>query len=260
MLNIKNPARERLQNGDLAIGIGLRQARTVDIASAMKTCGFDWLFIDLEHGAMGLDTAVQISVAALGVGISPIIRVPKGRYDLATRALDGGAFGIVMPHVDTAEEARETVDRLKFPPIGHRSVTGAMPQLGFASAPLAEAAAVINENMLVVVMLETPEAVANVDAIAAVPGIDVLLIGTNDLTCEMGIPGQLMHERVAEAYKTMVAACRKHGKWAGMGGVYSDEGLKHYIGLGARMILSGSDLSFLMGAGLARTKSLRAIA
>jgi 4-hydroxy-2-oxoheptanedioate aldolase len=259
MAMIQNPARERLQNGELSIGIGLRQARTVDIASAMRTCGFDWLFLDLEHGAMGLDTAVQISIAALAAGISPIVRVPKGRYDLATRALDGGAFGIVVPHVDTAEEAREIVDRLKYPPAGHRSVTGAMAQFAFAAMPLAEAAAAINDNMLIVVMLETPEAIANAEAIAAVPGIDVLLIGTNDLTCEMGIPGELMHARVAEAYETMVAACARHGKWAGMGGVYSDEGLRRYIGLGVRMVLAGSDLSFLMAAGLARTKSLRAL-
>ena len=259
MAAIKNPARERLQNGELAIGLGLRQARTADIALAMKTCGFDWLFIDLEHGSMGLDTAVQISVAALNAGISPIVRVPKARYDLATRALDGGAYGIVMPHVDTPAEAHEIVSRLKYPPLGHRSVTGALPQLAFQATPLAEAAAAVNDNMLIVAMLETPEAIANADAIAAVPGIDVLLIGTNDLTCEMGIPGELMHERVAAAYETMVAACRKHGKWAGMGGVYLEEGLRRYIGIGAQMILSGSDLSFLMAAGVARTKMLRGI-
>jgi len=253
----KNPARERLQNGELALGIGLRQARTVDIAPAMKAAGFDWLFIDLEHGSMGLDTAVQISVAALAAGISPIVRVPKGRYDLATRALDGGAFGIVMPHVDTADEAREIVSQLKYPPVGHRSIAGAMPQVGFQSVPIADAIAAVNSNMLIVAMLETPEAIANADAIAAVPGIDVLLIGTNDLTCEMGIPGALMHERVAEAYQTMVAACRKHGKWAGMGGVYSEEGLRRYIEIGAQMILCGSDLSLLMSAGSVRTKFLR---
>lgn len=259
MVTITNPARERLQNGELAVGIGLRQARTVDVALAMKACGFDWLFIDLEHGAMGLDTAVQISVAALGAGISPIVRVPKGCYDLATRALDGGAYGIVMPHVDSADEAREIVDHLKYPPLGHRSAAGAMAQLAFQAAPLAEATATVNANMLIVAMLETPEAIANADAIAAVPGIDVLLIGTNDLTCEMGIPGELMHERVASAYETMVAACRKHGKWAGMGGVYSEEGLRRYIGIGAQMILSGSDLSLLMAAGQARTTLLHGI-
>ena len=96
MLTIPNPARERLQNGELAIGIGLRQARTVDIAFAMKACGFDWLFIDLEHGTMGLDTAVQISIAALGAGISPIVRVPRA-VTILRRALDGGAYGIVIP-------------------------------------------------------------------------------------------------------------------------------------------------------------------
>jgi len=253
----RNPARERLQNGELALGIGLRQARTVDIAPAMKAVGFDWLFIDLEHGAMELDTAVQISVAALAAGISPLVRVPKGRYDLAARALDGGAFGIVMPHVDTADEAREIVNQLKYPPVGHRSIAGAMPHFGFQSVPLADAAAAVNSNMLIVAMLETPQAIANAEAIVAVPGIDVLLIGTNDLTSEMGIPGALMHERVAEAYQTMVAACRKHGKWPGMGGVYSEEGLRHYIGIGAQMILCGSDLSLMMSAGSARTKYLR---
>ncbi len=259
MLTIPNPARERLQNGELAIGIGLRQARTADIAFAMKACGFDWLFIDLEHGTMGLDTAVQISIAALGAGISPIVRVPKGCYDLATRALDGGAYGIVIPHVDTPEEARAIVDHLKYPPAGHRSVAGGLPQLAFRSAPLGEATAAVNANMLVVAMLETPEAIANADAIAAVPGIDVLLIGTNDLTFEMGIPGELMHDRVASAYETVVAACRKHNKWAGMGGVYSEEGLRRYIGIGVQMILSGNDLSLLMAAGQARTKMLREI-
>ena len=102
-MTIRNPARERLSKGELALGIGLRQARTVDIAAAMATCGYDWLFIDLEHGTMPLDTAVQIAVAALSAGIAPLVRVPSQDYALATRALDGGALGIVMPHVDTAE-------------------------------------------------------------------------------------------------------------------------------------------------------------
>jgi len=111
-MNIRNPARERLLQGELSVGLGLRQARTVDIAAAMATCGFDWLFIDREHGTMPLDTAVQISVAALTAGISPIVRVPSGQYSLATRVLDGGALGIVMPHVDTPEEAREIAQAL----------------------------------------------------------------------------------------------------------------------------------------------------
>lgn len=256
---LKNPARERLKNDEVAIGIGLRQARTVDIAPAMKTCGFDWLFIDQEHNSMTTDMAVQISVAAKGAGIAPIVRVPKGQYDMATRALDGGAFGIVMPHVDTAEEAREAVDRVKYPPIGHRSVAGAMPQFDFESVPLTDAAASVNENMLLIVMLETPEAISRADSIAAVPGVDVVMIGTNDLAMEMGIPGQVTHRDIVEAYRTVIAACRRHKKWIGMGGVYSEEGLNQYVGMGVRLILSGSDLSFLMAAAKARAQFLRAL-
>jgi 2-keto-3-deoxy-L-rhamnonate aldolase RhmA len=256
-VTVRNPARERLMKGELAIGIGLRQARTVDIAPVMVQAGYDWLFIDLEHNSMTLDMAVQISVAANAAGISPIVRVPNGQYDMATRALDGGAFGIVMPHVDTAEEARTVVDRLKYPPDGHRSAAGAMPQLGFASVPQAEAVKLINDNLLIVVMLETPMAIANAEAIAAVPGIDVLLIGTNDLTMEMGLPGQVTHPDVAKAYETAAAGCKKHGKWLGMGGVYNEEGMSRYVGLGARMILGGNDLPLLVQAATARSQFLR---
>ena len=258
-MKIRNPARERLEKGGLAIGIGLRQARTVDTAVAMATLGFDWLFIDLEHSSMTLDMAVQFSVAANAAGISPLVRVPKGQYDMATRVLDGGAMGIVMPHIDTVEEAREAVDRLRFPPQGHRSVGGPFAQAAFASASLADGTAAVNAALLIAVMVETPQAVANADQLAAIPGVDVLLFGTNDLTMEMGIPGELMHPRVAAAYETVIAACKKHGKWACVGGVTSEEGLQRYIGMGCRMALAGSDFSFLMSAAGASARMLRAL-
>src|SRR3954471_3742617 len=130
-MDISNPARRRLEAGDVALGIGGRLARTVDIAKAMQVAGFDWLFIDLEHGSLSLDTAMQIAVAALDAGIAPLVRVPKGEFSLATRALDNGALGIVVPHVDTADEAREVVRQLKYAPLGHRSIGGTGPQLGF---------------------------------------------------------------------------------------------------------------------------------
>jgi 2-keto-3-deoxy-L-rhamnonate aldolase RhmA len=255
-----NPARDRLEKGEVAIGVGLRQARTVDVAAAMKTCGFDWLFIDLEHNSMSLDTAVQIAMAANGAGIAPLVRIPAGRYDMATRALDGGAWGIVVPHIDTAEEAREAVARLKYPPLGHRSIAGAMPQFDFESRPLAEATAVINAGLLLVAMLETPRAIANAEAIAAVPGIDALHVGANDLCMEMGIPGDFLNRDVEGAFAAVIAACRKHGKWPAMGGIYTEEGLGKYVGMGVRMVLAGSDLNLLMAAGAARTAFVRTAA
>ena len=140
MLTVGNTARELLEAGELALGIGLRQARTVDIAKAKKTYGYDWLFIDIEHNSMDLDTAVQVSVAAQATGITPIVRVPGFQHFHASRALDGGAQGIVAPHVDTPEIASRIVDQCRYPPQGHRSVTGALPQLDFGAHPIGEAA------------------------------------------------------------------------------------------------------------------------
>jgi 2-keto-3-deoxy-L-rhamnonate aldolase RhmA len=255
---LKNAARERLEAGELAVGIILRQARTVDIAPAMKACGFDWLFLDLEHNSMDLDTAVQISVAALGAGIAPIARVPAGQLWLATRLLDGGALGIVMPHVDTPEQAHKVAQALRYPPRGHRSVAGGLPHLGYRKHSLRETCDAIDAATFVTVMLETPTAIANAERIAAVPGIDCLLIGTNDLAMELGIPGGFGDERIAAAYQTVVDACRAHGKWAGVGGISDDALLRRYIGLGVRVVLPGSDLSFLQMAAAERAATMRA--
>ena len=109
----------------------------------------------------------------------------------------------------------------------------------------------VNAALLVIALIETPTAVAYAEAIAAVPGIDALLIGTNDLGAEMGIPGEFGHARIADAYETVIAACRKHSKWPGMGGVDAEELMQKYIGMGMRLVLTGSDGGFMM-AGAAR--------
>ena len=106
--------------------------------------------------------------------------------------------------------------------------------------------------------METPKAISNADAIAAIDGVDALLIGTNDLCMEMGIPGQLDDPKVVEAYETVVGACKKHRKHAGMGGVYSPALMERYIGMGVRLVLGGSDLALMMAAGRERVQALRA--
>ena len=183
------------------------------------------------------------------------MRVPNGEYSLATRLLDNGALGIVVPHVETAEEAAAIVDRLRYPPHGHRGVFSIMPQFDYK--PAADMTASLNKSNLIAVMLETANAIANAEAIAAVPGIDVLLIGTNDLCVELGVPGELGHAKVVDAYARMIAACRKHAKWPGMGGVYDDKLMQRYIDMGARFILAGGDLGFLMDGAAKRAALLR---
>lgn len=256
-MTVRNVAREKLEQGQLSLGVGVRMTRSVEIAKAMAVAGFDWLFLDMEHGVMSLDACAQIAIAALDAGIAPIARVPNGEYAIATRALDNGALGIVVPHVDTAAEAREVVSKLKYPPVGHRSMGGIGPHYQLRGASTGEAAKALNDANLTVVMLETPAAIANAEEIAAVPGVDVLLIGTNDLCAEMGIHGDFGHQRVVDAYAKTIEACRKHGKFPGMGGIYTEPLMARYIEMGARFILSGQDGAFLMASATQRTGFLR---
>ena len=254
MSELVNPSRARMASGKLAMGASVRIGRTVEIVPAFRTAGLDWVFLDLEHGPISIDVASQIAVTALQAGLTPIARIPKGEYGMATRLLDNGAMGLVVPHIDTAEEAREMVQRLRFPPGGKRSVFGGMPQFGFAPRPVKETSEILNRETLVIAMVETPESVENAFEIAAVDGIDVLFIGTNDLCAEMNIPGQFGRPEVAAAYDRVIAACRKHGKYSGMGGLYDPALMKKFTGAGIQFVLMGSDHSFMLQA--ARQKVL----
>tara|TARA_B100000902_G_C27243913_1_gene881528 strand:- start:482 stop:1264 length:783 start_codon:yes stop_codon:yes gene_type:complete len=254
---MKNVAKEKILNNELCLGVGLRQSRTVDIGKIMATSGYDWLFIDMEHNSMDIDIASQISVAAQDAGITPIVRVPDFAHHHATRVLDCGAMGVVFPHVENADIAKKLVSYCLYPPKGHRSMTGVLPQLDFKQQAIADVAHTINDNMLIVIMLESPEAIANVDSIAAVDGIDVILIGTNDLCMEMGIPGDYSNPKVKDAYSKVIEACKKYRKTPGMGGVYNEELMSEYINMGMKFILSGSDLSFMMQSALQRSNKLR---
>jgi 4-hydroxy-2-oxoheptanedioate aldolase len=236
-----NKAKTRLKSGELAIGCGIRLVRNVDIIKIMKAAGFDWMFIDCEHGSMSIETACELSVAAQDSGV-----------------LDGGAMGIVIPHVDTPEEAKEIADKLRYPPRGHRSVGGADAQFDYAPPPLGEMTKAIDDQMLLTVMIETPKAVENAEAIAAVPGIDCLLVGSSDLSMELGIPGDRGHQKIQDSVDKVVAACKKHNKWPGIGGAYSDELLKLYTGKGMKMILSGNDMPLMIAATKALQGKVRA--
>lgn len=254
-----NHTKRQLQEGKLALGLGLRNARTVDIAQLAHTAGFDWLFIDCEHNSMDTDTAAQIAAASLAVGITPLVRVPGYEHYHASKMLDNGAQGIVVPHVETAEHAHRIAQYCRFPPVGHRSMGGGLQQTRFAPMPVGEMSRAVNEETLVVVMLESPTGIANCEEIAAVPGIDVLLIGTTDLSFELGVPGQFDDPRIAEAYRKVIAACHKHGKFPGAGGVVAPEILQRFITMGARFILSGSDFTLLLQAATERAKMVRAL-
>ena len=255
---IENTTKQKLKRGELALGFGVHHLRTAGTAMLAAAAGHDWLFIDMEHGAISVHEATQLCIAALPAGVTPIVRICAGALDEGTRCLDNGALGVIVPHVDTAERAKEIAQAFRYPPIGHRSWGGPPAAFRYDAPGNAEAQAALNEAVLVVAMIESPQAVANADAIAAVPGIDGLLIGTSDLSAEMGISGQIDHPRVAEAYASVGAACRDHGKALGMGGIYDKDVASRFIKGGARFILSGSDHTYVLAGAKARAETLRA--
>jgi 2-keto-3-deoxy-L-rhamnonate aldolase RhmA len=259
MALIPNRTKQLLSEGRLAMSFGVSRSRTMDIAAIARACGFDWLFIDMEHNAMDVDRAADLCATALHAGITPIVRVPGHEHYHATRLLDAGAQGIIFPHVETAAQARVLARHCKYPPLGNRSIAAPMAQLDFESLPLGRAAEMVNQEILVVAMIETSNAVAHADQIAAVPGIDVLLVGTSDLAADFGIPGGFADPRIEASYATVIAAAHRNGKTAGMGGVYDHALMRKYIEMGARFVLGGSDVAFLMAAAKDRAGFLRGV-
>lgn len=259
MTTIPNKAKERLEQGELALGLGLRVIRGVEVGRILATCGYDFAFIDMEHSTLTTENAAELSVACHDAGVTPLVRVPGYEHYLASRILDAGGMGIVFPHVDTPEHARQLVSYCKYPPMGHRSAAGAMPQLAFRPMPLAESSKLVNEQTMVVIMLETPLAIDNAEAIAAIEGVDVLLIGSNDLCMEMGIPQGFDSPQMQEAVVKVVAACAKHGKHPGLGGVYDEALTTKFVELGMRFILASGDLPLFMAGATKRSQFLRGI-
>lgn len=255
---IQNKVRRRIAAGEIAVSMIVRLVQSIEIANIAKACGFDSLYVDLEHCSFSLETTSQLCMAALEAGVTPFVRVPSYEPEFVSRVLDGGALGVIAPHISGAADAERVVRNAKFPPNGNRSVSVGTPHLRFRSWPMGEARRVLNEETTVVAMIETPDAVARADEIAAVEGVDILMIGTNDLCAEMGIDGQFEHEKVKSAYARVIEAGRKHGKATGIGGLASRPKLMgEFVAAGAQYVSSGADLSFILASGAARAKEIR---
>jgi 2-keto-3-deoxy-L-rhamnonate aldolase RhmA len=256
---IENQLLKKLRAGETALCLTIRISRTLHAVAIARAAGFDSLYVDMEHSQISFEDASQICLAACLAGVTPLVRVASHEHYDINRALDGGAAGVIIPHVDSAAEAKACVDACRFPPLGKRSVAGSGAVLGYASLPATETARVLNENILVIPMLETPEAIENADAIAAVAGVDMLLIGTNDLMSEMGIPGQLDHPKVREAYAAVAAACKRHKRFLGIGGIKGGAILGELRAMGAQFLLARNDEAMLLEAAQQETRTLHGI-
>jgi len=254
----KNLMKKKMASGELAVGMIVRLMRGVEIAAIAKSAGFDSLYIDLEHCSFSLESVSQISMTAAALGVTPMVRVPGKDMAYLARALEAGAQGVIVPHLENRVEAEMVVDAARFPPAGARSLLATNAHTLFRGGDVSEVMRQIDEATLVVGMIESITAVENVADIASVVGLDMLLVGTNDLCNSLGVPGQLDHPRVHDAYAHVAAVCREKGKHLGVGGLSSRPELaKQFIELGARYVSAGSDTGFLMSAATATAKAFR---
>jgi 4-hydroxy-2-oxoheptanedioate aldolase len=255
---LRNHVKDKLARGEVVASMTVRLVRGIEIARIAKTAGFDSLYVDLEHSSFSLETTGQICVAAMEVGITPLVRVPSVAE--VSRVLDAGALGVIAPHVQSADEARRYLAAAKFPPLGERSAAGPLPHLHYRSFPAAAADAALNEATILIVQFESEQALREADAIAAVEGVDLVMIGSNDLLADWGLAGQYEHPRLRDAYAKTIAACHKHGKHVGVGGLASRPQLAaEFVRMGARYVSTGTDLGFLLAACTAKAKEVHDI-
>lgn len=252
-----NHVLSRLAAGETALGIGITHLRSVAAAQLAQASGYDWFFVDMEHGACSIDAAAQMFIAGLLAGVTPFARVGRGALHDAVRALDTGAQGVILPQVESRDEAAAAVEALRYPPCGHRGWGGTASHFGFAPPAVGDAMAIQNGQIAIVAIIESPPGVEQVEEIAATDGIDVLFIGATDLSIQMNIPGQYAAPAMQDVFARAAAACRRHGKHLGMGGIYDQQWAAHYHGLGARFLAGGSDHAFLLSAARARAEFLR---
>ncbi|OLN87137.1 4-hydroxy-2-oxo-heptane-1,7-dioate aldolase 3 [Colletotrichum chlorophyti] len=244
-VSIPHSLKEKLLRREVASTLSLKLVKSVELPMMAKTAGFDGILVDMEHLSFDLETTSQLCTAALYAGIAPI------------RILDGGALGVIVPHIRSVQDARDVVAAAKVQPIGTRSSTNELPHYQFCSIPAKISNPVTNEATLVIPMIETLEALELVDEIAALEGVDSLLIGTNDLTAEMGIPGDYENPRLTEAYERTIAACNKHGKWVGVGGLHSRLDLvEKFCKMGARWVMAATDGPLLIAGATKRATEM----
>jgi 2-keto-3-deoxy-L-rhamnonate aldolase RhmA len=257
---INNSLREKLLRNEVASTLSVKLVRSVELPGIAKTAGFDGILIDMEHSSFDLDTTGQLCIAALYAGITPIVRAPSKEPYFVSRILDGGALGVIVPHIRTVQDARDVVAAAKFQPIGHRSSTNGLPHFQFQSVAAKVANPIVNQNTLVIPMIETLEALELVEEIAAVPGVDSLLIGTNDLTAEMGIPGQYDDPCLTAAYEKTIAACKKAGVWLGVGGLHSRLDLvEKFCSMGANWVMAATDGPLLLSGATKRASEMASL-
>src|SRR3954452_9809847 len=228
-----NTTRERLPKGETVYGCGLQVYRAPEIPRLFATAGFDYVFIDMEHGSFNLETAHDMITACKLAGITPIVRVGEVQYTICARLLDQGAQGIILPRVEDPKILEEALSWMRFPPLGKRGFGINPTMVDYETRSMPEIIEHQNRETLAVVQFETVRAVEAADELLSLKGLDVVMIGPADLSISLGIPGQFDHPLLVDTVDKVIAACNRHGVVPGietrgvaMGKFWADRGMR----------------------------------
>lgn len=250
-----NNIKHALRDGKSVVGTMVVEFRQPAVMQLLANAGFDFVIIDNEHGPFNIETIADLSRAARHLGLTPIVRVPDSAYPYIAQSLDAGAQGLMIPRIFNARQVRDIVQTMKYPPQGIRGNALSRGYTDFKSGPVAEAMARVNEETMLIVQVETRQAIENIDEIVAVPGVDVALIGPNDLSISLGIPGQMDHPQLHSAIETVMAACQRHGVFPAIH-MNNLELAVYWAKKGMRLVSSNAEIGLLVKAGLEVTSAI----
>ena len=205
-----NLTRERLDKGETVFGCGLQVYRSPEICRAFAAAGFDYVFIDMEHGTFDLETVQDMIKAALDAGITPIVRVAELLYSLMARLLDAGAQGIILPRVEDPRLLETAMSWMRFPPEGVRGYGVNPTMIGYEARSFAEIIEHQNRNTVSVIQFETVKAMERADELLSVRGVDIAMVGPADLSISLGVPGQFDHPLLISTVDGLIEKCVKH--------------------------------------------------
>jgi 2-dehydro-3-deoxyglucarate aldolase/4-hydroxy-2-oxoheptanedioate aldolase len=252
-----NPVKHKLAAGGTAFGAMVFEFFTPGLPRLMKNAGAEYVMYCMEHTGASYETLKPQFALCRALGVAPLVRVPGTEYDFIARALDIGALGVMVPLVDTAAQAEFIVSCTRYPPAGgRRGAAFGFAHDDFEGGDVVQKMRMVHERTLVIAMIETKQGLENVEAIAAVPGVDVLWLGHFDMSNFLGIPGEFSHPRFQDAIRRIVGAAGKHGKAAGYMAASAALG-REYLGHGFRMIATGTDQGMLQEATRAMLDGMR---
>jgi len=251
-----NSLRSRLQAGQPVIGTMIQEVSSPFIVHALANAGFDFVYVDLEHGSFGLESAVRLIQTIRLTNLVPLVRVPDNLYYWIARLMDAGAQGVMIPRVETRQHVEAAVQSLRYPPVGQRGLAVARGHNDYKRQDALTFAQEANRENLLIVQIESKSAVENVNEIISTPGVDVALIGPGDLSLSLGIQMKMDDPLMVEAVGKVVAACKRHNIIAGLH-VGDLKAIKNWSQNGIHLLSGSSDLDILLDGCLQLGKGLR---